>query len=210
MLLIIPLSAEKVEGFFYYDRYRCFLCLIDMWTVNKRYLNDEQFVSKSNQTGAFVKTQTDEIILQDTALNYRVLNFVGFPVILSMKIIPHIGIRVWVGYHAAKLRRYQEMIDHHITPEMKDAYQEVAGAGGAMDSVDASKFRVLNMLNTKYFIFPAGQQGQTVPVENPYAYGNAWFVDKVQYVNNANEEIDALNDIFPTETAVLMRDLKIS
>lgn len=71
----------------------------------------------------------------------------------------------------------------HITPEMKDAYQEVAGAGGAMDSVDASKFRVLNMLNTKYFIFPAGQQGQTVPVENPYAYGNAWFVDKVQYVN---------------------------
>ena len=59
------------------------------------------------------------------------------------------------------------------------------------------------MLNTKYFIFPAGQQGQTVPVENPYAYGNAWFVDKVQYVNNANEEIDALNDILPTETAVV-------
>ena len=73
-----------------------------------------------------------------------------------------------------------------------------------------SKFRVLNMLNTKYFIFPAGQQGQTVPVENPYAYGNAWFVDKVQYVNNANEEIDALNDILPTEQQWLMRNLKIS
>ena len=72
-----------------------------------------------------------------------------------------------------------------------------------MDSVDASKFRVLNMLNTKYFIFPAGEKGQPVPVENPYAYGNAWFVDKVQYVNNANEEIDALNDIRPTETAVV-------
>ena len=86
---------------------------------------------------------------------------------------------------------------------MKDAYQEVAAAGGAMDSVDASKFRVLNMLNTKYFIFPAGEQGQTIPVENPYAYGNAWFVDKVQYVNNANEEIDALNDILPTETVVV-------
>lgn len=86
---------------------------------------------------------------------------------------------------------------------MKDTYQEVAAAGGAMDSVDASKFRVLNMLNTKYFIFPAGEQGQTIPVENPYAYGNAWFVDKVQYVNNANEEIDALNDILPTETVVV-------
>ena len=59
------------------------------------------------------------------------------------------------------------------------------------------------MLNTKYFIFPAGEQGQAVPVVNPYAYGNAWFVDKVQYVNNANEEIDALNDILPTETAVV-------
>ena len=61
-----------------------------------------------------------------------------------------------------------------------------------MDSVDANKFRVLNMLNTKYFIFPAGQQRQTVPILNPHAYGNAWFVNKVQYVNNANEEIDAL------------------
>ena len=59
------------------------------------------------------------------------------------------------------------MIDHHITPEMQATYQEVAAAGGKMDSVDASKFRVLNMLNTKYFIFPAGQQGQPVPVENP-------------------------------------------
>ncbi len=179
------------------------LCLIDMWTVNKRYLNDEQFVSKSNQTGAFVKTQTDEIILQDTALNYRVLNFVGFPGNTFNENNTSYWHKSVGGYHAAKLRRYQEMIDHHITPEMKDAYQEVAAAGGAMDSVDASKFRVLNMLNTKYFIFPAGEKGQPVPVENPYAYGNAWFVDKVQYVNNANEEIDALNDIFPTETAVV-------
>lgn len=72
-----------------------------------------------------------------------------------------------------------------------------------MDSVDASKFRVLNMLNTKYFILPAGQQGQTVPVLNPYANGNAWFVKNVQYVNNANEEIDALKTILPTETAVV-------
>ena len=179
------------------------LCLVDMWTVNKRYLNDEQFVPKSRQTGAFVKTQTDEMILQDTALNYRVLNFVGFPNNTFNENNTSYWHKSVGGYHAAKLRRYQEMIDHHITPEMKDAYQEVAAAGGAMDSVDASKFRVLNMLNTKYFIFPAGEQGQTIPVENPYAYGNAWFVDKVQYVNNANEEIDALNDILPTETVVV-------
>ena len=179
------------------------LCLIDMWSVNKRYLNDEQFVPKSKQTEAFVKTQADEMILQDTTLNYRVLNFIGFPGNTFNENNTAYWHKSVGGYHAAKLRRYQEMIDHHIVPEMQETYQAVATAGGQMDSVDASKFRVLNMLNTKYFIFPAGEQGQAVPVMNPYAYGNAWFVDKVQYVNNANEEIDALNDILPTETAVV-------
>ena len=179
------------------------LCLIDMWSINKRYLNDEQFVPKSKQTEAFVKTQADEMILQDTTLNYRVLNFIGFPGNTFNENNTAYWHKSVGGYHAAKLRRYQEMIDHHIVPEMQETYQAVATAGGQMDSVDASKFRVLNMLNTKYFIFPAGEQGQAVPVVNPYAYGNAWFVDKVQYVNNANEEIDALNDILPTETAVV-------
>ena len=179
------------------------LCLVDMWCVNKRYLYDEQFVPKSKRTEAFVKTQADEIILRDTAPDYRVLNFVGFPSNTFNENNTAYWHKSVGGYHAAKLRRYQEMIDHHIMPEMQDTYQAVAAAGGRMDSVDASKFRVLNMLNTKYFIFPAGEKGQPVPVENPYAYGNAWFVDKVQYVNNANEEIDALNDIRPTETAVV-------
>lgn len=179
------------------------LCLIDMWTVNKRYLNDDQFVSQSKKTEAFVKTQADEIILQDTTLNYRVLNFIGFPGNTFNENNTAYWHKSVGGYHAAKLRRYQEMIDRHISPEMEATYREVATSGGAMDSVDASKFRILNMLNTKYFIFPAGQQGQPVPVENPYAYGNAWFVDKVQYVDNANEEIDALDDILPTETAVV-------
>lgn len=179
------------------------LCLADMWTVNKRYLNDELFVPKSQRTEAFVKTQADEIILQDTAQNYRVLNFVGFPGNTFNENNTAYWHKSVGGYHAAKLRRYQEMIDHHIMPEMEATYREVAQASGRMDSVDASKFRVLNMLNTKYFIFPAGKDGQPVPVVNPYAYGNAWFVDRVQYVKDANEEIAALNTIVPTETAVV-------
>lgn len=179
------------------------LCLIDMWTVNKRYLNDAQFIPKSKRAETFVKTRADEIILQDTTLDYRVLNFVGFPNNTFNENNTAYWHKSVGGYHAAKLRRYQEMIDHHITPEMQATYQAVAAADGNMDSVDASKFRVLNMLNTKYFIFPAGQQGQPVPVLNPYAYGNAWFVDKVEYVHNADEEIDALNKILPTETAVV-------
>ena len=153
------------------------LCLVDMWNVNKRYLNDAQFVSKSIQTTTFNKTPADELILQDTTLDYRVLN-------LTTSTFNENNTSYWHksvgGYHPAKLRRYQEMIEHHIAPEMQAVYSAIARAGGKMDSVDASKFRVLNMLNTRYFILPAGQQGQTVPILNPYAYGNAWFVDQVQ------------------------------
>lgn len=176
------------------------LCIVDMWSINKRYLHDDQFIPRSIQTETFNKTQADEIILQDTTLDYRVIN-------LATNTFNENNTAYWHksvgGYHAAKLRRYQEMIERHISPEIQATYQEVAAAGGKMDSVNASKFRVLNMLNTKYFIFPAGQEGQTAPILNPYVYGNAWFVDKVQYVDNANQEIDALNEILPTETAVV-------
>lgn len=176
------------------------LCIGDMWSVNKRYLNDDQFVPRSIQTETFTKTKTDELILQDTALNYRVLNFATDAFNENNTSYWHKNVG---GYHAAKLRRYQELIERHISPEMQAAYQELAGAGFDMDSVDASKFRVLNMLNTKYFIMPTDRQGGTAPVLNPHAYGNAWFVDKVQYVDNANREIDALGTILPTETAVV-------
>lgn len=176
------------------------LCLADMWGVNKRYLNDAQFVPHSIRTETFTKTNTDELILQNTSLDYRVLNFATSTFDDNNTSYWHKSVG---GYHPAKLRRYQEMIEHHISPEMQAAYKAIATAGGEMDSVDANKFRILNMLNTKYFIFPAGQQRQTVPILNPHAYGNAWFVNKVQYVNNANEEIDALDSIIPTETAVV-------
>ena len=176
------------------------LCLADMWGVNKRYLNDAQFVPHSIRTETFTKTNTDELILQDTSLDYRVLNFATSTFDDNNTSYWHKSVG---GNHPAKLRRYQEMIEHHFSPEMQAAYKAIATAGGEMDSVDANKFRILNMLNTKYFIFPAGQQRQTVPILNPHAYGNAWFVNKVQYVNNANEEIDALDSIIPTETAVV-------
>lgn len=176
------------------------LCLVDMWTVNKRYLNDDQFVPRSTQTSTFQKTRTDELILQDPALDYRVLNFASNTFNENKTAYWHKNVG---GYHPAKLRRYQEMIEHYIAPQMQAAYQEIATADGEMSRVDASKFRILNMLNTKYFILPAGQQGETVPLPNPYAYGNAWFVNKVNYVANANEEIEQTGIISPTETAVV-------
>ena len=176
------------------------LCLVDMWGVNKRYLNDEQFVSAGIRTDTFSKTPADELILQDKDADYRVLNLASNTFNENNTSYWHKSVG---GYHAAKLRRYQELIDHHIVPEMQALYREVARTGGDMDSVDASKFRVLNMLNTKYFIFPIGKQGETAPILNPYAGGNAWFVDRVQYVENANQEIEALNEVQPRETAVV-------
>lgn len=136
------------------------LCLADMWGVNKRYLNDAQFVPHSIRTETFTKTNTDELILQDTSLDYRVLNFATSTFDDNNTSYWHKSVG---GYHPAKLRRYQEMIEHHISPEMQATYKAIATAGGEMDSVDANKFRVLNMLNTKYFIFPAGQQDKPFP-----------------------------------------------
>ncbi len=176
------------------------LCLVDMWGVNKRYLNDEMFVPKSTQTEAFNKTQTDEYILRDKSLDYRVLNFATSTFQENNTSYWHKSVG---GYSAVKLRRYQDMIDHYISPEMGDLYKAMIAAGGQMDSLDAHKFPVINMLNTKYFIFAAGKEGQTVPIENPYAYGNAWFVHKVQYVDDANEEIETIGRVLPTETAIV-------
>lgn len=198
-LLLLAYNAKKLKATWTVAAI-ALLCLGDMWSVNKRYLYDEQFIPKSEQTATFRKTQTDELILQDPSLDYRVLNFAGNTFEENNTSYWHKSVG---GYHAAKLRRYQEMIDHHIAKEMQAAYQEVATAGGQMDSVNAAKFPVSNMLNTKYFIFPAGQQGQTVPIENPYTFGNAWFIDKIQYVNNANEEIDAIGQVDLQQTAIV-------
>ena len=175
------------------------LCLVDMWDVNKRYLYDEQFVEKQVQTQSFKQTETDKLILQDEALDYRVLNLASNTFNENNTAYWHKSVG---GYHAAKLRRYQEMIEEHISDEMQGLYGAVADVGGDMKKLDASEFPVLNMLNTRYFIFPL-QGGQTAPLPNPFALGNAWFVDEVQYVSNANEEIEAIHGLNPQQTAVV-------
>ena len=175
------------------------LCLVDMWGVNKRYLYDEQFVDKQVQTQSFRQTETDKMILEDEALDYRVLNLASNTFNENNTAYWHKSVG---GYHAAKLRRYQEMIEEHISGEMNGLFKAVADAGGDMELLNPADFPVLNMLNTRYFIFPL-QGGQTVPLDNPFALGNAWFVDEVEYVNNANEEIEAIHGLDPTQTAIV-------
>ena len=175
------------------------LCLVDMWQVDKRYLNDEMFVPKSERDMPQQPTATDIEINKDKTLDYRVLNFASNTFNENETSYFHKSIG---GYHPAKLRRYQEMIDAYIVPEMQKALQAIAAKGGNMQQVDGVKlFPVLNMLNTKYFIFPL-QGGATIPLKNIYAQGNGWFVDKIDYVADANAEYAEVGKIDVRHEAV--------
>ena len=175
------------------------LCLVDMWQVDKRYLNDEMFVPNSERDMPQQPTATDIEINKDKSLDYRVLNFASNTFNENETSYFHKSIG---GYHPAKLRRYQEMIDAYIVPEMQKAMQAIAAKGGNMQQVDGVKlFPVLNMLNTKYFIFPL-QGGATIPLKNIYAQGNGWFVDKIDYVADANAEYAEVGKIDVRHEAV--------
>ena len=150
------------------------LVLADMWTVNKRYLNDDNFARKSKVQVPYQATAADQQILRDTDPNFRVFNqsVSTFNDASTSYFHKSIG-----GYHGAKLKRYQELIENHISK---------------------GNMAVLNMLNTKYFITPKGQAQQ-----NPGAMGNAWFVNEINIVANADAEIAALDGFKPSNTAIV-------
>ena len=196
------------------------ICLIDMWSVNKRYLNDSMFETPK-MAQVLEKTDADEYILNKSGngRDYRVLNLTvsTFNDNTTSYFYSSIG-----GYHPAKLRRYQELIEARIAPEVQNiskALQEarldtmaMMAAGDVkhpiydFSSVNTdSLFPVINMLNTRWFILGNQQTGK-VPVENTTAYGNAWFVDNVHVVDNANEELDALHQFSPRHTAIVAKD----
>ena len=155
------------------------LVLADMWTVNKRYLNDDNFARKSKVKIPYQATPADQQILRDSDPNFRVFNqsVSTFNDASTSYFHKSIG-----GYHGAKLKRYQELIENHISK---------------------GNMAVLNMLNTKYFITPKGKVQQ-----NPGAMGNAWFVNKINLVANADAEIIALDGFNPANTAIV--DIRFS
>ncbi len=154
------------------------LIVLDMWPVNRRYFDDENFVSKRRVETPFQPTQADQMILQDPDPHFRVYNVTvsSFQDASTSWFHKSIG-----GYHGAKLQRYQELIDFHIS---------------------AGNMKVLNMLNTRYFIVPGNDQG-AVATRNPDALGNAWFVEEIQWVANADEEISVLHDFDPAQTVLI-------
>lgn len=159
------------------------ICLVDLWQVNQRYLNAGMFRPKTVIAEAHKMTAADAEILKDKTLDYRVLNLSSYPFMENNTSYYHKSIG---GYHAARLRRYKELIDSCLMKEI--GYAEAVTMMN--DSASDVYIPVLNMLNMRYVI---SQQGQ--PVLNTHAYGNAWFVNKIHYVDNANQELAALHQI---------------
>lgn len=152
------------------------LLVLDLVSVNKRYVNSDNFVEPYEEA-PFQPTAADVRILKDTAQNYRVLDIPGMTAARSSYFHKTIG-----GYHAAKLTRYNDLLEHQIAK---------------------NNMAVLNMLNAKYVIM----QGDTV-VQNPDAMGNAWFVDHIRYVSDANTEMKALDSLDPRQMAVADRQFE--
>ena len=166
------------------------LCLVDMWGIDKRYLNDSMFTRKQTNEQAFPLTDADRLICQDPDTYYRVLNLSVSTFNDNTTSYYHKSIG---GYHPAKLRRYQELIEEHLQPEMTRFNNAVVETAGNLENCPGdSLFPVLNMLNTKYAILPLKDNGK-LPVQNPWAQGNGWFVEKIEYVSDADAEIAALH-----------------
>lgn len=171
------------------------LTLTDLWTIDRRYINDSKYMRESAES-LYKASVADKIILDDPSTSFRVLNL-NNPFQETNTSYYHHSVG---GYHAVKLRRYQELIDHRLGKEINSIISSLQQAQSEEDLYEAfSNTPSLNMLNTKYIIYNPAQP----PLVNPFADGNTWFVDKVNIVANADEEIAALDNLNPLKEAVV-------
>lgn len=160
--------------------------LADMWPVNRRYLNNDNFYEKSELEQGFYPTAADQFILTDPALDYRVLDLSRpSPFFNASASYFHKSVG---GRHSARLQRYDELLTAQFSGKINE--------------------HVLDMLNTKYLIVADKASPAPQAIKRPGALGNAWFIDKVTYVNNADEEMNAITDFDPRSTAIVHKDFK--
>ena len=157
------------------------LIVADMWPVDKRYFNDDYFVTRKNNDAAFAMKPYEKTLLEDSDPHFRIMDLTTSPFNDAR---PSYYLKSIGGYNAAKLRRYQDLIDEHLSK---------------------LHLPVIGMLNAKYII-TEDSEGNAVPQLNPYALGNAWFVSDLAVVEGANQEIDALGNIDLSRTAVLDKE----
>lgn len=171
------------------------LILVDMWPIDRKFFNDENFVKEKQDKGYFAEQpwETDILAREKDNPSYRVFNLTDaqgpFNDSRTSYRFKSIG-----GYSAAKLRRYQDLIDAHISKEINPMLQSIRQYGNQLVLAPSEQtyYPVLNMLNMKYAVVG---NDQPMVVENPDAFGNAWFVDSVVIANTPNEESDALGTI---------------
>ncbi|MDR1402654.1 MAG: YfhO family protein, partial [Tannerellaceae bacterium] len=189
-------SKDRQKTATYVSTGMILLILIDLWSVDKRYLNDNNF-SKAALSESFKASVADNAVLEDKDPSYRVLNLLNSPFQETFTSYFHKSVG---GYHAAKLRRYQELIEHRLTKEISIIVNAFQNARSEEDLMSAfAQIPSLNMLNTRYIIYNPDQP----PIQNRAAFGNAWFVHQLTIVENADAEIMALDAINPLEVAVV-------
>ncbi|MEN8224435.1 MAG: YfhO family protein [Bacteroidota bacterium] len=175
------------------------LVLVDMWVVNKRYLNDDNFVRSATVENPYTPSDADKQIMRDPETGFRVLNMTLNPFSDASTSYFHHSIG---GYHGAKLKRYQELIEMQIDPEMNRLMNVLRTSAdpGQLQGV-LGGLPVINMLNTKYLIIMTSNG--PAPITNPYAMGPAWFVHDYEIVENADAEIVSVGDIDPALSMVV-------
>ncbi len=190
--IVFLLITEKIKVIYAIAAFGLFV-LVDLWSVDKRYLNNDNFVRQKKYDNPITESTADKLILQDNDPNYRVLNVAVSPLMDATTSYFHKSIG---GYHGAKMRRFQEIYERQITPEIQQLFQQINTLG---PDAAFKNTGVLNMLNTKYII----HNKDVAPILNPDAYGNAWFVQDYDIVANADEEIKHIGEINPMNRAVI-------
>ena len=174
------------------------LVLIDMFPIDKRYLNDSNFIDKRKYDKPYVASSADQYILNDKALDFRVADLTKDMFNDASTCYFHKSIG---GYCGVKLRRYQDVITQYLGNEL-NRLRSVKTGENMIQSLSQTK--ILNMLNTKYIIYNPDAQ----PFENPYAYGNAWIANDIRWVETPNEEIDAIGATDLQHTAILNKEFQ--
>ncbi|MFA6831003.1 MAG: YfhO family protein [Bacteroidaceae bacterium] len=171
------------------------VCLGDLWFVDKRYLNNDTFVDASTKSEELKPTVADKYILNDKTLDYRVLLISGQAFNDNSTSYFHKNVG---GYHAAKLQRYQDLIEHYLYTQMSVVSKEIKknDENQILYTGQAKDINVINMLNTRYFIVPLSN-GEKVSGFNPYSYGNAWYPKEIHLVDDAYQEMEALRLVSP-------------
>ncbi|MCK5794610.1 MAG: hypothetical protein KAH12_07880, partial [Anaerolineales bacterium] len=174
------------------------LFLADMWPVNKRYLNKEHFSNKRQAEQPYAPTAADQFIMSQPGENNRVLNLTASPFQDASTSFFHPSVG---GYHGAKMRLYQDMIETDMMTDLNALIAAVQSQDYDVVDIALAQTNILNMVNTKYIIL----NPETQPIINRHASGNAWFVNKVRVVEDADADIAALTEIDLINEATLDR-----